>query len=617
MIGRKGKPQDDKEEWKELKDIVDAIFKDTKEERDKMSRHLNQFEGKVWDEEAISSDDAAERYKSRAHINMLFSTIEQIAPMLTDNKPITHVIPRLPFFEKLAWKYNKLFDYLWDALEMQTVLLKAELLAMIMKKGIVKIYYDPEKTFGGDIAISVVDPRDFFIAPGYSDEWEAPMCGVKTPRDLLWIKNNFPKAKKVEPETGIFDDEEQLKKGFKYGETSNASHNARFATVYEVWMRDDDTMQTVLDQNGDSEKDEEGNVKKEQAYPNGKFVYFTKNEYLGTMPCDYSHGLPPYVTWDDYMHPLNFLGISEIDQIEGLNKELNLQLVHWMDHTRKYHAPNYTADTNQVADIDQIKHDMHKGDQVWAVDNTYGSKEPAVKPVETGMMDPSVYNLFSTIPQLIEEVTGVTEVSKGSAEKKARQSAHELEILIESSHTRTRQKIRNMERAIKRIGYMFIKLAQQYYTEPRTTYTRDEENNIHYQTIGNSVAQAQQTVAPNLERPPEGLDMPRNQVPPEKKKEIDEWEQEKQDYEEMIEHLGEVDQVFFEFDIVVQTNSTLPMDKQSLSNLFLRLFQMKAIDAEAVLEMLQIPNRQKIIERMEKKMKAAMQANGGEEPQRG
>ena len=70
------------------------------------------------------------------------------------------------------------------------------------------------------------------------------------------------------------------------------------------------------------------------------------------------------------------------------------------------------------------------------------------------------------------------------------------------------------------------------------------------------------------------------------------------------------DPVLFDFDIVIQTNSTLPMDQQSLANLFIRLLQMKAVDAEAVLENLQIPKREEILARIDKQRQAAMKAKG-------
>jgi len=607
-----------KEEWKQLKEVVDSIFQDTSGERDKMTRYLKQFQGKIWDDGKLVGNGLEESYKSKAHINLVFSTVEAIAPMLTDSRPITHVIPREPHMEKLAWKYNKGLEYAWDSLDMQMQTYKLVLYGMIMKKGILKIYYDPEKTFGGDLCVENVDPRDFFIAPGYDDIWKAPYCGVKSGKPLSWIRANFPDIDDVKSEWSTFDSDKQ-QNAYKYGDASNTALSARFAYVYEVWMKDEETMMDVIE-----EYDEGGETKKrkkeELKYPNGKFIYFTKERYLGTKESDFTHKLPPYVDFNDYVDPTSFLGMGEVDQIEGLNKEINLQLQAIMDHARRSNNPNYMVDTNQGTDAELIKETFFKGGQVYTYDSVYGSGKPIIEEVKFATMSNDVNHVFQMIPQIVEEMSGVTEISKGSAAKKERQSASEVAILVESSHTRTRQKVRNLEWTLKRVGYLLVNLMQQYYTEPRTIYTTDSEGTIDYHTIGNSLAQAIETVGPSkrLKAKAAQTDNIRKDMTPQ---DADDYEQGEADLEKLLGAFDSEpnmkDPVLFDFDIVIQTNSTLPMDKQSLSNLMLRLFQMKAIDAEAVLETLQIPNRQEILTRINKQRQAAAQAKSGTRPPQG
>lgn len=606
----------EKEEWKQLKDVVDSIFEDTSKDREKMTRYLGQFQGKIWDDKKIVGTGLEESYKSKAHINLVFSTIEAIAPMLTDSKPITHVIPREPHMEKLAWKYNKGLEYAWDALDMQMNIYKLVLYGMIMKKGILKIYYDPEKTFGGDLCIENVDPRDFFIAPGYDDIWKAPYCGVKSGKPLSWIRANFPEVDDIKSEWSTFGDDSK-QKAYKYGEASNTALSARFAYVYEVWMKDDQTLQEVIE-----EYEEDGQTKerkkKEIKYPNGKFIYFTKERYLGTKESDFIHKLPPYVDFNDYVDPTSFLGMGEVDQIEGLNKEVNLQLQAIMDHARRSNNPNYMADSNSGLDVEQLKESFFKGGQVYAYDSVYGNNKAVIEPINFAQMSQDPYHVFQMIPEIVEEMSGVTEISKGSASKKERQSASEVAILVESSHTRTRQKVRNLEWTLKRVGYLLVNLMQQYYTEPRTIYTTDSEGMINYHTLGNSLAQAIESIGPSAKTINRAGDNPKKNLEPQQ---AEDYEQQTNDMEKLLGAFGSEpnmkDPVLFDFDIVIQTNSTLPMDKQSMSNLMLRLFQMKAIDAEAILEILQIPNRQEILTRINKQRQAAVQAKSGAKPPQG
>lgn len=84
------------------------------------------------------------------------------------------------------------------------------------------------------------------------------------------------------------------------------------------------------------------------------------------------------------------------------------------------------------------------------------------------------------------------------------------------------------------------------------------------------------------------------------------------DFEEFIREFGDTDQVYADFDLQVQTNSTLPMDRQSLANLMLRLFELKAVDAEALLETLRVPKSKEIVERLQKMQYA--EQGGGQPP---
>ena len=81
-----------------------------------------------------------------------------------------------------------------------------------------------------------------------------------------------------------------------------------------------------------------------------------------------------------------------------------------------------------------------------------------------------------------------------------------------------------------------------------------------------------------------------------------------------MEAFGEADPVYFDFDIQIDTNSTLPLDKQTLANMFIRLAQMQLVDRDAVLEILKVPGYKQIIERMNRKEEEMKQAKMGGPP---
>jgi hypothetical protein len=225
-------------------------------------------------------------------------------------------------------------------------------------------------------------------------------------------------------------------------------------------------------------------------------------------------------------------------------------------------------------------------------------------------MNPMVLNLFGLIPDLLEELSGITDVSKGEASKKQRQSASEIAILLESSHTRIRQKVRNLEWSLKRICYLFVKLMQQYYTEPRKIYNKTEDG-YAYSQISNSPDAAKGMIA-NPQSVAKGQmfeqgEIKANEITPEEQQEYD-------DYKKYVEAFGDADPVYFDFDIQIDTNSTLPMDKQTLANMFIRLAQMQLVDRDAVLEVLKVPKWKEIVDRMNQKEEAMKQAKMGGPP---
>lgn len=602
---------------KKLRQSVDKIFSSTKEDREKMSKYWKHFLGDIWSEEMVNLIDSERPYASHAFINMLFSVVMQTAPMLTDNNPIIHVVANQSYMDPMAKAYTNAIKYAWNVADVNRQLLHASMDAMVMKVGILKCYYDPTKSYGPDLCIEVVDPRDFFIAPGYDTIWDAPMVGVRSWKPLSWVRDRFPDVKDIEGAQEITEKDEK-DRAWKYGESAVSGHENQFVRVYEVWLKDDDTMETILE-----EVEEEGEGKrktKKQKYPYGKFVYFTDDQTLGVEAQDANHGLPPYVELKDYDIPHQFLGLGEADQIDGLNMELNLQLQSLLDYTRRHHAPNYEVDADAGVNIEQLKKDLPKGNQVFAVSRSMNdnSGSPLIKQITDGQFNPESLRVLSIIPEIIDEQSGVTDVSKGIAGKTERQSATEVATLLDSAHTRTRQRIRNQEWTVQRLGYLLVRIMQQYYTEPRQINWK-EDSSMNYMDFGSSKAQAAEMIGPGADRAREISVMPgmdrKAKVPPEEMQSYEDYRK----FSDAFSDTGELDPVYFEFSIEVETNSSLPRDQQSLANLALRLAQTQItpqspLDIEAVLDVLRWPGKDDIIERKRKIRQEAMQGAQGGRP---
>jgi len=169
--------------------------------------------------------------------------------------------------------------------------------------------------------------------------------------------------------------------------------------------------------------------------------------------------------------------------------------------------------------------------------------------------------------------------------KKQRQSAHEITALLETSYTRTRQRVRNLETFIKRVFTLVIEIMQQFYDEPRNFSLKNNDGGMEWYKIQNKTQFADQTMKPKqefVEKPDSEND-----------EEYQDLKQQWEDYSELMAKVGDEESVLFKFRIDVETNSMLPMDKQSMANLGLQLGQQGRIDTLSLLEQLHCRTRKK------------------------
>jgi hypothetical protein len=566
--------------YKDLRDKVDRVFMSSEytTRRENMNRWLKEYNGEWWSQEILQKQDPK---ASQIYVNLVFSDVQTNAPLLTDNRPKWFVRAKVDFLQDYINVYAKCLDYLWDKEELDHKTYLAVKDSMIFPLGLMKVYFDPDKEDYGDLCFDVVDPRTFVCAPGYDDLWKVPWCGEIVRKPMTWIKESYP-DKYDEIKSDARDD------SLSDAETWDESTlEGEVVTVYEIWMRDNEIEEYLEETEGDEEGDKK-EKKKRPKYPYGRIVTLTKDKVLADRPSPFQHNKPYYVPFYDYEGVHDIWGMPEAAQIENLNREINSRLQALVWAADKHARINYTADTNAGIDIEQVKAELSKGDNVWAVNHTINDQP--IKPIEQPPINPIHLKLVDMLMAMIEEVSGVTDISKGMAVKKQRQTASEVSVLIESSYTRTRQRVRNLEWSVKRLTYLSISLMQQFYDEPRDFNFR-EDNDLNFGTISNSPNMLAQTV-----KPAEG-------------------ENEDEAYKRALEYIEKhPDRIYADFEIEIQTNSTLPMDRQSLANLALRLFEMKAIDREALFEFLSLPMGKEIAGRMQQQEMAMMAAKAGPAP---
>jgi len=576
------------DENKKLLYKVQKIYNGTasKDRLEQMNRWLKEYNGQWWSEKT----DKSKEYDSKIFANLIFSTVETKTPLLTDNRPIWNVRAREHFFQKYLNIIAKVLEYLWEKLEQDRKMYQVVKDSQIFHLGLKKIYYNNK---ADEIQIDVCDPRQFVISPGYEDIWDSAWCGEVKRMPMSWIKINYPEQyEKVKSNEIDVDEGSNLVDKWQEEEDEED-----FVTVYDLWIRDE-SVEEYIDEESDKDTGAKKKVKKSRSkFPNGRLLCMTDTATLYDHPSPFKHGKPPYIPYYDYYSPHSVWGIPEAAQLENLNRELNVRLQDIVWHANKHARQNYLMRSDSGLDPEQIKKELSEGDNIW-VDNSIGDR-PALEVIKIQDLTNIHEKIIQLILALYEEVSGVTDVTKGMIGKKQRQSASEVSILIESSYTRTRQGVRSFEWSIQRELYLILELIQQFYSDERSFSFREDQN-VSFGKFNNSPEMLEKSVKPVQE-------------PMERDEEYAKRMAEDEDYQAVLEYLDreKVDRVYAAFDLEIQTNSTLPMDRQSLANLALRLFELKAIDREALFEILHFPRGKEIEERMDQKEQQLIQAKMG------
>ena len=602
-----------KDQYKKAKEQIDAIMETTQPTRKEMQRNAALYCGKIWNDTDPDLWEFSRPGASDVKYNLAFVIVESLAPLVTDNRPKTRVAPIYPFMEKMGVTLNNAAKYIWSALDLQfkTYMLVKD--SMIKKFGIWEVGYDDNTS---NPCVELVDPVHFFRAPGYVDLWDAPFCGWRKMLPVSWVHKHFPEIKEIKNTVSITESgedpvAEKADKMFKFGDITPVEMATKFVRVYKLWTRDDETYEEITEDPENTKKKKKTTKKK---YPYGKLCWFTNDQLLKEEALTDEHGKPPFVELVNYSKPHDASGISDIDNIRGLHEEMNILLKYWVEYVRRYHAPNRMYDSDSDFDLEGYKETSTEGNQIYAYSGSsmFGKDGPPLTTIEEPQLNPQVPSFFQFLMMLGEEVSGVTDVTKGQVGKQERQSASEVAILLESSHTRVRQKVRNLEHCLKRTYYLLLRNMQQYWNEPKQMVWQ-EADGAGYDSYGNSKAQADDTMKPQEPLPDKRKGENWLQVKMEKGLPVseheqaawDRYQQEWQDYRSFLEHYaqdGELDPIYIDFEIQVQTDSMLPMDKQGRANTLMRLQSLAPPPLqvpmyEELLSELEIPNRQEIIEK--------------------
>lgn len=176
------------------------------------------------------------------------------------------------------------------------------------------------------------------------------------------------------------------------------------------------------------------------------------------MPYSYGH---PFRMLRNYEVPDYFYPIGDLEQIEPIQKELNLTRSAMMNHRKRY-ARKYFARQGALTDAGKSALESNQDNEIVYIEDERPFNE-IVEPVPIVPLDAQMYNYSATIESDLDLVSGVSEYQRGS-DSATRKTATEASIIQDAVNARSEDKLAIIEDFITEIARATLALAQTYLT---------------------------------------------------------------------------------------------------------------------------------------------------------
>lgn len=483
----------------------------------KWQEYMSAYEGTYFKNESRPD------YKSNQVSNLVFSTIEAIRPIMTDNNPKFIAVPTSPEGQEFSTDVQMALDFEWEREKLATKL-PAQLIPMLVYGTAVWfVQWNGKEGDYGNINIKPIDPFNIFPDPLAENIDNSEYIVYATYKNANQLKQMFPnKASAIE---GSRINMSEL----VANRDENDSQEENQVLVLEMWCRDWTTM--------------DENVKDEQVlkYPKGRVI--TCLPELGIILDDkknpYKDGKFPFVLMKNYDVPFKFWGVGEVEQILSPQIYINELTNQIIDNAKSTANMQWIIDKN--SGIGQGKLTNRPG---LVIRKNPGSEVRRDTPPP---MPTYVRETIDVMKADIQDISGVLDSLKGEKQSGI-VAASAILALQEASQSRIRLKIKIMESNLSELANMVYSRMQQFWKLDRWVRITDIEGNPLFREIGQRVLQN-------------------------------------------------------DYDLKVQAGSTMPVNKNAMMDLMIRLAQTNAedglpvVDRKAILEYLPVGDKKAITER--------------------
>ena len=423
---------------------------------DKWKEYMSAYKGTYFQNKNLPD------YKSNEISNHVFSTIETIRPIMTDNNPKFLAVPSTPAGMEFSADVQTALDYEWDR-EKMPLKLPAQLIPMLVYGNAVWfVQWDGKDGEYGNISIKPVDPFNIFPDPLAESIDNSEFLVYATYRNANQIKQQFPEKASAIEGSRITMSELVAERD------NNDTQDANQVLILEMWCRDWVTM------------DETVEGKKQLKYPKGRVI--TCLPELGILLSDkknpYKDGKFPFVLMKNYDIPFEFWGVGEVEQIMSPQHYVNELTNQIIDNAKNTANMQWIIDKN--SGIGQGKLTNRPG---LVIRKTPGSE---VRRDTPPAMPNYVREQIEVLKKDIQDISGVFDSLKGEQQGSVT-AASAILALQEASQARIRLKIKLMEASLSELAQIVYSRMQQFWKLDRWVRITDVEGNPSFREIGTQV----------------------------------------------------------------------------------------------------------------------------------
>ena len=534
------------------------------------------------------------RYRQREIINMIWQTIQSNMPLQTDARPKPVFIPEEPTDKPFAEVLNKILDADWERNNWLMPLSEMILDGYIYGHSIGGVGYDPDIDYGiGSVVFESEDP--FYM---YFDNEAREINGPRSkivikaePEDTDRLKREYPEwAEKIKSD--INDSIQSSKtalndfklKGtnsdldmpeFNYGE--GTSEDAIQKTlVITAYLKPDETEEIDIEEQDEAGETVVNRVTK-KVYPFGRILKIASGILLSEEELQTS-GNFPFIKYINYMLPREFFGVSEVEQLESPQRAFNKILNASLEILNTMGNPIWVISTD--SGINARKLVNRTGLVVEKEPGSEASRQEGVQ------LSPTALSLIDRLESWFNGVAGSQDVSRGEAPKSVT-AASAIEQLMDASRTRIKQKQRNLDATVRNFAKLYSDIVLEKYTKNRVFRVTNDEGSTQYFRFRVEHREDEKGEKQNV-----GI------------------------LREFVETQGEMaiaaeDKEFLiagRFDVRVNTGSSLPFAIADKEQKAFGLFDRQIIDEQEVLDQIDYPNKEQVLERLKARRQAEAEA---------